>query len=431
MQAFRIILAAACLSVTSYAQTAFDTVFAHPQLWSLDQDGFEKATPGLRFEWTSSARDSARAASRSGMTLFGRPVYEVVARFDGGDKLSMISVNFYARGDAGEITEPAFEALRTGTIETLTKATAQKPVVRGRDPTSAVKAEGMTWTTAKSQYLLESSYTREIKTRNIPFRAEFVRLEVRPAAQKQGLIAASLSSTKKEKFSGPTHVKKDAATGDVWVEGVPMVDQGQKGYCVVASTERVMRYYGNDVDANELAQVANSDAAGGTNSLAMRAALKKLAARLKVRVREHESIEVKQVLAMIRDYNRNAKRSGQAEIPDPGYMIDIGMIYRSMDGAVLKEARTKNKSDMSRFQRDVQSYIDIGIPLLWSVQLGLVPEPGLPQGGGGHMRLIIGYNPKTQEILYSDSWGAGHEQKRMKADDAWTITTQLVTIEPL
>ena len=47
------------------------------------------------------------------------------------------------------------------------------------------------------------------------------------------------------------------------------------------------------------------------------------------------------------------------------------------------------------------------------------------------MRLIVGYNAKTEEILYSDSWGAGHELKRMKADDAWTITTGLMTVEPL
>jgi hypothetical protein len=429
MKSLLTLVVVACLAVRAHADFAFDSLLAHPQLWSLDQEAFQKATPDLPFEWTSNLKDSARAASRKGMTLFGRPVYEVVARFD-GKKLSVVSVNFYARGDAGDLIEPAFEKLRTETIDTLSKATGQKPMERGKDPTSAVKAEGMLWSTAKSQYLLESSYTREVKSRNIPFRAEFVRLEVRPAAQKQGLIATSLSSGKREKFNGLAHVKKDTASGDVWLGDVPMVDQGQKGYCVVASTERVMRYYGGDVDANELAQTANSDAEGGTSSLAMRAALKKIAARLKVRVREHESIEVKEVLDMIKDYNRNAKKSGVAEVPDPGYMIDVGMIYGAMKGPVLKEARTKNKSDMSRFQRDVQSHIDAGIPLLWSVQLGLLPEPGLPQAGGGHMRLIIGYNTKTKEILYSDSWGAGHELKRMSADDAWTITTQLVTIEP-
>src|SRR4030095_262906 len=325
MKSVVILLAFACLEVGAYASSAFDSVLAHPQLWSLDQAGFQTAMRGLPFEWTSNVRDSARAATRQGMTLFGLTVYEVIVRFE-GNKVSMVSATFYARGDAGDIIEPAFERLRNETIDTITKATGQKPSVRGKDPTSAVKAEGMTWTTAKSEYLLEYSYTREIKTRNIPFRAEFVRLEVRPAAQKQGLLAASLSSGRKERFNGPAHLKKDAASGDVWLGDVPMGDQGQKGYCVVASTERVMRYYGNDVDANELAQVANSEADGGTSSIAMRAALKKLATRLKVRVREHESLEVKDILAIIKEYNRTAKRNGAAEVPDPGYMLDVGMI---------------------------------------------------------------------------------------------------------
>jgi ABC-type bacteriocin/lantibiotic exporter with double-glycine peptidase domain len=113
-------------------------------------------------------------------------------------------------------------------------------------------------------------------------------------------------------------VKRDAGKGDVWLVDVPMVDQGQKGYCVVASAERVMRYYGNDVDANELAQIANSDSAGGTSLRAMRDSMKKVAARLKVKVRDHETMEVKDILAMIKDYNRAAKRSGEAELPDPG-----------------------------------------------------------------------------------------------------------------
>jgi hypothetical protein len=101
-----------------------------------------------------------------------------------------------------------------------------------------------------------------------------------------------------------------------------------------------------------------------------------------------------------------------------------------MNVEVLREVRTKNKSDLTRFQRAVQSHIDEGTPLLWTVMLGKVPEPHIPQNAGGHMRLIIGYNAKTAEILFSDSWGAGHELKRMSAADAWTITTGATSVEP-
>jgi hypothetical protein len=97
---------------------------------------------------------------------------------------------------------------------------------------------------------------------------------------------------------------------------------------------------------------------------------------------------------------------------------------------VLKEVRTRNKSDVGKFQRSVESHINEGTPLMWTVMLGKVPEKGIPQNAGGHMRLIIGYNNKTNEIIFTDSWGAGHEIKRMAIDDAWTITTGTMSIEP-
>lgn len=408
-------------------KTSFDSLLAREDLWTLNQDTFQSATQGLPFRWTSEAKDSARAAAKEGLALFGRPVYEFIGRFDGG-KLGMLTTNFYARGDAGGLNENQFKSLLVETVEAVTKATGVKHTVRGKDASSAVKAEGLIWQTPKSQYLLEYSFTKEVKTRNIPFRAEFVRLEVRPVEKKVTLLTSATPT--RPRFNAATHVKKEA-TGDVWLHDVPMVDQGQKGYCVVASTERVMRYYGGDVDANELAQMANSDASGGTSLSAMTTSLKKVASRLKVRVREHEKLDVKTILELMKDYNRVAKRSKEAEIPDQGQMLDVAAIYGAMKPAVLKEARTKNHSDVGRFQRDIQTNVDSGVPLLWSVQLGFVQEPGLPQVSGGHMRLIIGYNQKTQEIIYSDSWGAGHEKKRMKVDDAWTITTALMTIEPL
>jgi hypothetical protein len=46
------------------------------------------------------------------------------------------------------------------------------------------------------------------------------------------------------------------------------------------------------------------------------------------------------------------------------------------------------------------------------------------------MRLITGYNNKTGEIIYSDSWGARHSMKRMPADNAFAMTTGLYYMEP-
>ncbi len=415
-------------SISNASAQALDPILGAEKLWTLKQDQFQAATGNLPFRWTSNAKDSARAAA-PGMTLFGLRVYEVVARFE-GETLKEITAAFYARGDAGELDKEHYESLVGLSAAALNNFTATKYTVRGKDPSNAVKAEGLQWQTDKGRYLLEYSFTKEVKTRSIPFRAEFVRLEITPPEHKASLLTSATNITR-AKFTGLMHVKRDNAGGDTWLFDVPMIDQGQKGYCVVAATERVMRYYGIAVDANELAQIANSDSQAGTSSEGMFSALKKIATRLHVRVRMVEEQSVKAIQDMVKDYNRAAKHAHATEIPPLSHLIDVGAIYKNLDYAVLKEARTKNSSDLSRFQRAVQTNIDQGTPLLWCVQLGLSPEPGIPQNAGGHMRLIIGYNSSSHEILFSDSWGAGHELKRMPAADAWTITTGLTTVEPL
>ena len=101
-----------------------------------------------------------------------------------------------------------------------------------------------------------------------------------------------------------------------------------------------------------------------------------------------------------------AKRAKLPLLPEDNMIIDVESIFRAMNTEVLKEAKTKDSANVTRFQRNVQSNIDEGTPLLWSVQLGKFPERGIPQRGGGHMRLIIGYNTKTNEIIFTDSSGA-------------------------
>ena len=78
------------------------------------------------------------------------------------------------------------------------------------------------------------------------------------------------SSTYKEK--SPTastkevkkNVKKDEE-GFTYIDGIPMVDQGQKGYCVVATAGRIVRYYGLDMTQHDFAQLASSDSKNGTH----------------------------------------------------------------------------------------------------------------------------------------------------------------------
>ena len=416
----------------SAAATALDPVLTGTAVWQTAPDQLIQNNPSLGFRWLSATHDSAQTILK-GATLFGIPIYQAIVRFDGA-KLNEVTASFYNRGDAGEINRPAFESLIQKAMNAISAATKTKFTVRGKDGKNAVKAEGLIWQTETSSYLLEYSFTRDLSpAAGAPFRAEFVRLGITPRAQQKSLIVESLAASKKpEAFRGPDHVATDAASGDVSIKDIPMVDQGEKGYCVVAASERVLRYYGVKVDANELAQLANSSATGGTSVEAMTESLKKLTARFKIRVRTVSQFDVRTILALISDYNQAARRAKSEPIAAPGHMLNVPEIYGQMKPELLRDVRTKNRGAVSGFERTVKAHVDKGVPLLWSVMLGIFPEPGVKlKGPAGHMRLIIGYNEKTDEILFSDSWGLGHELKRMPAADAWTITTSLAALEPI
>ena len=395
----------------------------------MDQATFHQQHGDLGFYWLSAARDRAEAHSR-GLTLFGKQVYEADADFKGG-KPAGLTVSIYNRGDAGDMTREQMTAAMEYTVRQLSTLTKAPAVDEGEEASDAVKAHAFSWRTPVSKFMLEYSFTKEVNGRAIPFRAEFIRLRVMPAEKPKSFMEEALApTTAQAAFDGPSHVKKDAS-GDVRIDGIPMVDQGQKGYCVVATAERVMRYYGVAVDEHEMAELANSSATEGTSNAAMVDSLKKLSQRLQVKVRLVEEMNVRQFLDLVSDYNRRAQRARQAEISVGGPVIDLQQIYMSMKPEILKDSRTHNQADVDRFLQMVEDHIDQGIPVLWSVVLGILPEPKEPKGVGGHMRLIIGYNLTTREILYSDPWGPGHELKRMPADDAWTMTTAMDSIEPL
>ena len=44
--------------------------------------------------------------------------------------------------------------------------------------------------------------------------------------------------------------------------------------------------------------------------------------------------------------------------------------------------------------------------------------------------MVTGYNDSTGEIIFSDSWGAGHEKKRMRMSDAHKATRGLFVLKP-
>lgn len=440
---------------------ALDPWLSSPTLWETSTTRFPEARIfGLR--WVSTSHDAARASSRL-LRLGDLPVAEVITRFapentaasgpnngsvsptTGGNLIS-VQISIYNRGDFGDLDKKAFDTLVERSKETLNTLAQVAPLERGTDNAGAVQSHGLVWATPTSRFLLEWSDTPAGTAQSPNYRAEFIRLRITPLGDRpktfvdqvrsQSTLASGTAQAKTVRAADlPARVTKNA-DGDELIPNIPMVNQGQKGYCVTAATERILRYYGVEVDQNELAEIANSDARAGTNPEVMLEALKKLASRFRVQVMTEYRLSYADFVREVNDYNRvarNAPKTLNAKLIDQQYSLgSYPSVCRQMNGELLVEAKTKfNPSYMTTFGQNVRRYIERGIPLLWSVQLGLLPEEKLgPNAHGGHMRLIVGINARTQEIYYSDTWGFGHELKKMPLTHAWTITDGLFTLEP-
>jgi hypothetical protein len=431
-------LASVCAAQENAAPARpLDALTAGESAWQMTTAQFEQQFQSARFDWLSEKKDQARFFG-PGLSLWegSLKLSEAIVEFSAEGSPAKLTFSLYNRGDAESLihTRDQFEARVNELRDAISKRLAIKPTERGKDKTSAVAAEGFVWMASPSAYLLEYSYQREMKSRGIPFRAEFIRLRIANVGMgSRGALAATTSAAAPVSRSGlPANVKREA-NGDVVIANVPMVDQGPKGYCAVATAERVFKYYGIPVDQHEMAQIADTSDGGGTSPDKMYAALNKLEGRLGVSVRVIEDWDFKKFMDKVADYNKEAKRAKKAEVDASprGNVIYINEIIEQMDGEVLKIARTeRDRAGFGKFQRNVAALIDQGIPVMWSVSLGLLPEKEIPQANGGHMRLIIGYNAKTAEMLYSDSWGADHALKRMPTANAYTMTNGLYYMQP-
>lgn len=387
--------------------SSLDPLVDIPALWAITPEQIDRdfsMPDGIEmnknpyFSWMTKTKDRAVFMRQpfSDLTIdfsiFGGevPVEEAVVDFAEG-KLNGISFSLYNRGDSGKIDATEFQRRLKLSGQKMSALLGVRPSPRKANPTQGLLAEGWTWVSAKGMAVLEHN------PEATQGEAEFLRLKIAPRTA-TGVFAASFQgrSSAVRLSELPKNVVK-SADGDVYIKGIPMVDQGPKGYCVVASAQRLFEYYGIPADQHQIAQVAGSDAEEGTGSHEMSAALGKIDYRFKTRFKIH---------AMAHE----------------GALVTVNE----------REMTVGRDFSQDQFNKLIRSSIDSGIPILWSLVLGKYPEepPISKQAAGGHMRMITGYNDETGRIIFSDSWGAGHEMKRMTYEHAYKASSGVFTMTP-
>ena len=414
-----------------------EALLGRADLWTLEPGDFGAAVPDGKFRWLDKQQSAAQGGQAAELQFLGQRIWDAVIRFE-SNRISRIDLSFYNRGDAGDLSAKAFNTLLDKINASLSNWTGAAAVpLPDMLGAARTKIQHTAWTKPPARLELEWSVTKP-HTQNgkqIEYRSEFIRLKMVPSAavvtnappvrlMPSHPTAASMAAELK------AHVRH-TENGDVFLGDVPMVDQGEKGYCAAAVAARVMRYYGLDFDQHQAAQVAGTTAQGGTKSDSLRDSFKRIALKngLLFMVVEDE-LEGHSIQRMINGYNHAATVAHKTKVSLESADHRLDNLLAAMDPELLRQTRTKVQGDLNRFKSDVAKNIDMGIPLIWDVYLGLVKEQFVtPQMQGGHLRLIIGYNKKTDEILYTDSWGAGHELKRLNSGDALTMTFGLFVVK--
>lgn len=394
------------------------------KVWTTPLSDLE-SLKGQRFSWV--AKNEKLRIPKPAFTLGALKTGETLMELKEG-KVVDIVFSLYNRGDDDYLDREAFIQKVKSAREELDKALGLKgEVYKPSRAKTAVKIDGFLWKWDKGNLLLEYSISNPSVKK---FMGEFIRLTLVPAGELESIVADSsrgASSGRLTKAQIREKVTKKEG-GAVYIKDIPMVDQGQKGYCAAAATARVLGYYGiDDVDQHQIAQLAKTDADKGTNTREMMKGIGRvISGRYGLNLKE--DLIKSDPESLIKMYNREARKAKKPPVDDSSR--DMSTIWQNFDPDIMETACTSNKSRVDKWLKTVKGCVDQGVPVLWGVMLGMYPESDIPQSFGGHLRLIIGYDDAKGEIIFSDTWGAGHEYKTMPLKQAVTITTGMYAILP-
>ncbi len=401
-----------------------DNFLARGDLWGMTTNDLVPALRPGRFTWLDEEKTTALGGKWMRLSFLNFPVWEAQVRLE-SNRVNRVELSFYNRGDAGDLSAGDFEKLLNRVIWALTNWTASAgtalPDLAGAAHTKVQRAM---WLRPPSRLELEWSTSKPHLEggKQTLYRSEFIRLKVLPVTAPTNVAPPKLV-TWQTVFALRKRVQS-LDDGDTFIAGVPMVDQGFKGYCAAAVIARLMRYYGKDFDQHDAAQLAGTTAQEGTRNLSMKDALKKLAQQNGLHFQAAQEADIQR---LVTDYNLAATL---ARKPKVQLAHNLDTMLLGMDRELLLKIRGRNQAAATVFKDLVSKSIANGLPVVWHVYLGLFAEPGMWPMQGAHARLIIGYNKKSGDILYTDTWGRGHELKRMNVEEAVAITLGLYVIKP-
>jgi hypothetical protein len=432
-------------------------------VWETNIVDFYETYRDYRFRWTNKAHTVAYFhGKRIPLTSYGKRLAAARVLFR-NKYIARVELLAYDEAVDGKIPKTEFEQLFTQIRNTIGIYSGRgNPGISVNDTDTGTRRE--LWVNDATAFFLEYRYQSVAPQFAGQFRGDFIRLTTAPRAE-----ATSLRTKAKPKIARQRTLLENVRFrgNTVSIEHVPLSLEGNASSSDAASAEMLFSYLRMPIDQREIAATMSAELFSNSPFHSIRTSLYRLAPVNLFNRKVLCEWNSENWQRLVSDYNWYARLDGKPLI-DTKQASRPSASLRKMDLAALKKARERDRS-IHEFWENVRIHVDRGIPILWGVQLGMVPEGHIPLSyydssiqklpasargrglltannermtapqptataskawPGKHMRLIIGYDIKRRDIIYTDPWGEEHAHKRMSLDDANAITLTLLVVQP-
>lgn len=363
----------------------FEEVLATPAAWR---------TPDFTRLWVREPLDAGAAVSRGGLSqgveVFGMQPASVTARFLTDNQVHSVSVvmldagAFFGFGNSNLATGETFEmakarfdkefVLRKQNLVTgLQKLGAQSSGEVNLGGRSGLKLKAQLW---KGGTLSARVFSYEHQLLQVDFH--------RTEAEARSLVATA-TAPDKAKPSALQAMTPRGGPPERRVTGIPMIPQGNRGYCGVAILAMMGAHFGLTTGAEELA-AANGFLYGQDTNPDIREMFSQVAKEAGVK----------------------AQRSPKLDIPTLKRSVDAGM-------PVVVFRRWAQERDY------LHSVYARQIALGEKAEL---PSPGMEdrkswpgKDAPAHASIINGYRDDRREVIFTESWGQQARNRRMRYEE--------------
>ena len=186
-------------------------------------------------------------------------------------KPAEIRINFWNKGDA-----PAHPGTSVLEVQTVLQAFIEKMMKNRSVRVEKVNLQRNTHIRSRGTmiYFESGNWFFELE------KEEYMTLRIFPPALPQSPApSVKMKSLKRQNEQTVLNLGKNLqkrANGDCVIFGIPMINQGKKGYCAPASCARVLQYYEYPVDEHQLAKMMGTNALSGTSYKTLKDSLKKI-----------------------------------------------------------------------------------------------------------------------------------------------------------